>query len=99
MVTFVVTYPTTSGATFDADYYLGTHMPLVDRHFGPHGMSGARVLLPEKDDAAYAAITMIDFPDMDALRAALGSPEGAEVSADVANFSSITPVTMVARTA
>ncbi len=99
MVSLVVTYPAAAGATFDADYYLATHMPLVHAHLGPHGLTAARVLLPDQPDAPYAAITTLDFRDEAAFTAALGAPEAAAVAADVANFTAIVPVTMKARTA
>ncbi len=99
MVSFVVAYPTTAGATFDADYYMATHMPLVHRHFGPLGLTGARVLFPDQPDAPFAAVTTLDFADEAAFAAATGAPEAAAVFGDVPNFTSITPVTMKARTA
>ncbi len=99
MVSFVVTYPATAGATFDADYYMGTHMPLVARHFAPHGMTGSRVLLADQPGAPYVAITTLDFADEAAFAAATGAPEAAMVFADVANFTKIAPVTMKARAA
>ncbi len=99
MVSFVVAYPAAAGATFDIDYYLGTHMPLVHAHLGPHGLTGARVMLPDQPDAPYAAITTLDFRDEAAFVAATTAPEAATVFADVPNFTSITPVTMKARSA
>ena len=98
MVSLIVAYPTTAGATFDADYYLKTHMPLVDEHFRPHGLTGARVLLPDQPDAPFAAVTTLEFADEAAFAAATSSPDAATVFGDVPNFTSITPLTMKART-
>ena len=99
MTSFVVAYPASPSATFDADYYMTTHMPLVRDTFGPHGMTGSRVLFPDQPDAPYVAVTTLDFADAAAFAAATGSPGAAAVFADVANFTTITPVTMRARTA
>lgn len=38
-----VLYPNVSDATFNLDYYLKTHMPLVVKEFGPHGLKGWKV--------------------------------------------------------
>ena len=99
MVSFVVAYPTTAGATFDAAYYMATHMPLVDRHLGPHGLTGARVLFADQPDAPFVAVTTLDFADEASFAAAMSAPEAATVFADVANFTTIAPVTMRARPA
>lgn len=99
MVSFVVAYPMTAGATFDATYYLGTHMPMVEQHFRPHGLTATRVLFPDQPDAPYAAVTTLDFADDAAFAAAMAAPEAAAVFADVANFTAIRPVTMKALTA
>jgi uncharacterized protein (TIGR02118 family) len=99
MVSFIVTYPAAAGATFDYDYYLATHMPLVDKHFTPHGMTGWRVMFADQPDAPYVAITTLDFADEAAFAAATGAPEAATVFADVPNFTTIVPVSMKARAA
>ncbi len=99
MTSFVVAYPTTAGASFDADYYLATHMPLVHEHFGPLGMTGARVLFPDQPDAPFAAVTTLEFADEAAFAAATSAPGAATVFGDVPNFTSITPVTMRAKSA
>ncbi len=97
MVSLVVSYPNTPGARFDTDYYMATHMPLVEKHFRAHGLMARRVLFPDQPDAPYAAVTTLDFADEAAFAAATGAPEAAVVFADVANFTSIVPVSMKAR--
>ena len=44
MLTVAVMYPTAAEATFDHDYYMATHMPLVRRLWGPMGLQDAQVL-------------------------------------------------------
>jgi uncharacterized protein (TIGR02118 family) len=99
MTSYIVAYPTTPGATFDADYYMATHMPLVHATFDPHGLTGSRVLLADQPDAPFVAVTTLDFADEAAFAAATSSPDAGAVFADVANFTTITPVTMRARSA
>jgi uncharacterized protein (TIGR02118 family) len=99
MVKLIVSYPTTPGATFDETYYMASHMPMVDTAFAPYGMTGWAVVFPDQPDAPYAAIATLDFRDDAAFAAATGSPDAAAVFADVANFTTITPVTMKARAA
>ena len=35
-VSLQIIYPASRGTRFDHDYYLGTHLPLVDSHMGAH---------------------------------------------------------------
>ena len=38
-----VLYPNTSDATFDMDYYLSKHMPMVGEELGPYNFKGYSV--------------------------------------------------------
>lgn len=42
-IAITILYPSVSDATFNLDYYLKTHMPLVSKEFGPHGLKGWKV--------------------------------------------------------
>lgn len=93
MGVLVVSYPAEAGNRFDTDYYLATHMPLVEKHWGPHGMTGARPLIGGAGPAGrLAAMVLIDFTPGTAIDALLGDPASAPVFADVANFTDIAPV-------
>lgn len=92
MAVLVVTYPAVDGGRFDGNYYVSTHMPLVEEKWRPLGLTGARALLPVGDSPAYAAIAVIDFRDGAAIDRALGSPEAAEIFGDIANFTDLEPV-------
>ena len=87
MIKLTVTYQTPPDpAAFDA-HYLGTHMPLCDKlpgivrsevtKFGP-GLDGS-------PPVNYLQTDLV-FESQEALMAALGSPEGQTVVADVANL-------------
>ena len=40
--TITVLYENVDDATFDLDYYLAKHMPLVDEKFKPFGLKGCK---------------------------------------------------------
>lgn len=92
MTTFVVTYPLTAGAKFDADYYTATHIPLVRDKFTQYGLTSATALIPQDESPAYYAIALLAFTDAAAFNTAMTSPEAADVFGDVANFTDIAPV-------
>lgn len=46
MPKLVVAYPRHEGARFDTGYYESTHVPLVEKNWGPAGMRGAEILYP-----------------------------------------------------
>ncbi len=96
MVVFSVLYPATDGATFDKAYYDATHIPLVKDAFQGGGLTGVRVLyaLPGAP-GPYVAMADLEFESMEALQACLGGPRSAEVMADVANFTTIQPITQI----
>lgn len=88
MIRFSVLYPRTEGATFDHDYYANKHVPLALKTWGIESADIDKGL-----DGPYEAAVHFTFESMDAMGAALGNPGTAEVMADVANYTTITPVT------
>ena len=92
MAHLVVSYPRHEGANFDADYYRNTHIPLVERAWGPAGMTGAQILWPADDSQPFAAMVVLSFADSTAIDAAMGSPATPEVLGDVPKFTNIQPV-------
>ena len=88
----MVAYPVGEGATFDRGYYVLTHLPLVRRAFGPHGLTDATGYFPEGGENAPLAVAILAFRDADARAAALGSAEAGPVFDDIPNFTNSTPV-------
>lgn len=87
MIRLSVFYPSTEGATFDHDYYRDKHVPLcVDAW----GLDGADI--DKGVDGPYVAAVHFTFESIDALGAAMGGERTGEVMADVANYTTITPV-------
>ena len=99
MAVFTVLYPAADGARFDEAYYIGTHIPLVKDAFTPTGLVSAQVLKGLSGaggaPAPYLMMVNLTFRDAAALQASLGGPRSAEVMADVANFTDITPVAQI----
>ena len=92
--TITVLYPEADGATFDMDYYLAKHMPMVARRFGAHGMTGWRVErivgTPTSDKAAFSVKATLEFGSPEGFKAALAA-EGGPVIGDVPNFTTLKP--------
>lgn len=75
-------------AAFEA-YYSGTHMPLVAKIKGIVKAETTK-FFPEADGSnpAYYRMAELYFNNPEELQKAMGSPEGAATSADLANFAS-----------
>jgi uncharacterized protein (TIGR02118 family) len=87
MIRFSVFYPTTEGATFDQDYYVSKHVPLAVEAWG---LSGAEI--DKGINGPYVAAVHFTFESQEALGAAMGSEGTGAVMADMANYTTITPV-------
>lgn len=82
----VVLYPHPADPAAFAAYYEGTHLPLARRL---PGMIACRYTLDvhaEGGESPYFAIFEADFPDAETMGAAMQSPEGQAVAADVPNY-------------
>ncbi|GHG93682.1 EthD family reductase [Pseudodonghicola xiamenensis] len=95
-VSLQIIYPASRGTRFDHDYYLGTHLPLVDSHMGAHidrvlvtkGIAGGPDVPPP-----YHAVATIVFADRNAMTAALRL--SGPVNEDVANFTDVQPQILI----
>ena len=95
MLTVAVMYPAAAGATFDHDYYMASHIPLVRRLWEPMGLQEVRVLrgAPAPAGAAPAGPTkaLVSVTDPAAVTAAPGR-HGKEIFSDIPNFTNGKPV-------
>jgi uncharacterized protein (TIGR02118 family) len=82
-----VFYPSTEGATFDHDYYKNKHVPLAVKTWG---LEGAEI--DKGIDGPYVAAVHFRFESPEAIAAAMGNEHTGDVLADVANYTTITPV-------
>jgi uncharacterized protein (TIGR02118 family) len=87
MIRLSVFYPATEGATFDHDYYREKHVPLCVQTWG---LSGAQI---EKGiDGPHVASVHLDFDSLEALQAAMANEGTGAIMADIANYTTISPV-------
>ncbi|WP_322052905.1 EthD family reductase [Paraburkholderia bannensis] len=91
MTTLIVSYASVEGGTFDREYYLSTHAPLVGSAWGEFGLQSAEVLFPSSTTQPFVCMAILRFSDQIGIDAALSSTKTAEVIGDVKNFTNITP--------
>ncbi len=91
MIRFSVFYPTTEGATFDHDYYRDKHVPLAVKTWSP-----VDTQIDKGIDGPYVAAVHFTFDSLDAFGTALSAAGTGDVMADVANYTTIAPVTQTA---
>jgi len=99
MIAMSVMYPSQDGGTFDMDYYLNTHLPLVGKLWGEMGQKGAQVVKGvagggTDTEAPYVVMAQVFFETREELHAAQKA-HGKEIFADLANFTNLTPVVQV----
>lgn len=96
---FTVLYPAREGAKFDHAYYNGHHIPLARKAFAETGLTDVQVLTglsgPDGGAAPFVMIVNLIFRDIEAMQASLTSPQGAELTADVPNFTDIQPIAQI----
>jgi uncharacterized protein (TIGR02118 family) len=98
MTCVTIFYPNGEGKTFDMDYYVKTHMPLVKQLCG----DAVKLIEIDKGIAAgtpdtpvpYLAIGYLYFESVEAYRTAMG-PNRDKIRADIPKFTNITPVIQI----
>lgn len=89
-----VIYQLGPNQTFDLDYYMNEHIPMVSSHFGRSGLKGVQVLQgigsPSGDPARYHIIALLDFESVGAFTAAVEA-HGAVVFGDIPRFTDAQP--------
>jgi uncharacterized protein (TIGR02118 family) len=93
MVRFSVFYPSSEGSTFDHEYYRSTHIPLCRDTWHP-----ARVEIDRGIDGPNVAAVHFVFNAAEDFQEALASEGTAAIMADVANYTTIVPVTQLSET-
>ncbi|PWN88586.1 hypothetical protein FA10DRAFT_268765 [Acaromyces ingoldii] len=86
-----VVYDNDANAAFDMEYYIKTHMPLVQKHWGPRGLESWRVFDYSKDSSSpYKVHALLMWKDQASADDSI-SNHGAEVFGDVPKFTKLTP--------
>ena len=100
MVKISIMYPATSGAAFDMDYYLRTHMPMsigyLSAHEGFRGVSVERGVAGQDPGAPppFVAVCHFLFESLEDFVAAF-TPHAALLQGDMPNYTNITPVIQI----
>jgi uncharacterized protein (TIGR02118 family) len=100
MIKLSVMYPAGEGKTFDMNYYLNTHIPLVSKLLGDaikgatveEGVAGAA---PESL-ATFAAMGNIYFESVESFQNSFG-PNAQEILADLTNFTNTNPTVQISK--
>ena len=98
MIKVYVLYPNNSGGTFDMDYYLTKHLPMVREKLGSavkgmtvdQGLAGGQ----PGTDAANRVIATLLFDSVDAFQNAF-LPHAAEIQGDMPSYTNITPTVQI----
>lgn len=88
-----VIYQLQAGQDFNLDYYMKTHIPMVQKLFGPLGLNKVQVLHgvgAPSGPAPAKVIALLDFQSADAFKKAIDT-HGPAVMGDIANFTQCTP--------
>ncbi|KAF7900543.1 uncharacterized protein EAF01_007845 [Botrytis porri] len=92
-VIVTVIYPKTETSTFDLDYYMKTHMPLVQEKWGARGLKNWTVNKLD-ESSGYSVQAILWFESKEGWAAAAAA-EGPTIMGDVPNFSSEKPLLLV----
>jgi uncharacterized protein (TIGR02118 family) len=90
MIRMSVLYPATEGHFFDHDYYRGHHVPLALQTWGLE-----RAEIDRGVDGPYVAAVHFRFESLEAMTAAVSDGGSTVVTADVANYTNVTPVVQI----
>jgi len=82
----LVLYNTPADPTAFEQYYHGTHIPIVKRMPGLRSYVISKGPLATGSGANYYLVAVLTFDSMDAIQAAMRSPEGQATVADVPKF-------------
>ncbi len=103
MIRLSVLYPKTSNGTFNMDYYLNKHVPMVVSRLTPMGLVKGEIeegmsSFPPDLPAPYAVVGSLVFERIEDLQRGFAE-HGAEIMGDLPNFTNIQPVIQVSRIA
>jgi len=101
MIHVAVMYPKTADSTFDFDYYLTKHMPMVRERLAPSGLTGTQVDEgmgggAPGEPSPYMVICTLIFDTMAGFQNGMAA-HGAELMGDVPNFTNVQPTIQVSR--
>ena len=98
MINVTVMYPNAPDKTFDMDYYLATHIPMVKRLSGS-ALKNVRVSegiggVEPGEKPTYRVICDLVFDSVESFRQAY-QPLGSAIAGDAVNYTTIEPIIQV----
>ncbi len=98
MVLVSVMYPSGSGASFDHDYYLKKHIPLVKERWGFMGLEDVRIVrgvgTPDGSTPPYQVIALLSFRSAQDFQNA-AQAHSLEIFADIPKFTNVQPIVQI----
>ena len=99
MIAVSFIYPDREGARFDEAYYTQKHLPRVRELWESLGLESVTPLVrvdDSQDSGPFRAISMLYFASLEQYKNALANG-GAELIADIQNFTDIQPIAQISR--
>ena len=84
-------YPHTAAPSFNLDYYINTHMAIVEKHWGSHGLLNWTITKGEEGTDYFVQVTTF----WESLEAFEKVKTSEEISGDVVKFSTVKPTVRV----
>lgn len=99
MVMVTVIYPREPDATFDFDYYVKHHLPLLMQRWGNAGLQKVEALRgvagADGGSPPFLAQALLEFSSMQTFQAAIGGEHAPEIMGDINNFTNVQPIIQV----
>jgi|SRR4051812_18058210 uncharacterized protein (TIGR02118 family) len=96
MVLISVMYP--AGATFDQDYYLKTHIPLVKERWTSQGLEKIQIVraaaTPDGSPPSFSIMALLSFSSAADFQTAAAT-HGTEIFADIPKFTNVSPIVQI----
>ena len=98
-ITVTVMYPNEPGSTFDMDYYMQKHGPLVESNWESKGLNSLKIIkgiaTPDPNTPPpYQVVAILGFDSLAAFQGAVAE-SGDVVMGDIPNFTSVSPVIQI----
>ena len=102
MITVTVMYPNDADKKFDLDYYVNTHIPMVQRLLGPEGLVRGEVEkgisgTDPNSPPTYVVVGHLYFNTVEEVHSGFMT-HGREIMGDIKNFTEIAPVFQISET-
>ncbi|KAI1122002.1 hypothetical protein F5Y10DRAFT_255109 [Nemania abortiva] len=91
-MTYIVSVKYPAGTTFDMDYYLKTHMPLVQKLWTPYGLKAWKIAQYDNAGAPYVVQAWLEWESKEHADKGIGGLDATTIFDDVAKFSDKKPV-------